>query len=222
LNIGDLFLHGYSVSKIDPQVADHLLAEINRQSYVVSQDYRDPEITAPMITAWDAETDREVVAVHNAPPALQKFWVEFGSCPSMRWFHENFGPFTQGSVIINKYRHGDGMGWHYDVPDSTMLQCLIYVGDVDFAENDGGCLEIGRCNVNNHGIPQKDSIIPLSTIPPTHGTVVTILNTNPTLLHRVTPLKAPKNRFTLVCRYGYLENTFTLKKWRVMKGLDQG
>ena len=220
MNIGDLFKKGYSIDVLDSVVADELLAEVRAQTYVVSQDYRDPELTAPMIADWDANTDREVIQVSNAPLTLQKLWRKFGESAHTLWFQQYFGQFSQGSVLINKYRDSDAMGWHYDVPDATVLQVLIYLGDSDYTEDDGGTLQIGKCRVNEVGLPERDSIIPVENVLPNHGKVVTILNTNPTLLHRVLPLKKPKSRYTLVCRYGYLENTFTLKKWRVMKGLE--
>lgn len=216
MNIGELFKKGYTISRIGPNRATHFLEEVKKQTFVVSQDYRDPEMSAPMITDWDAKVDGPVVKAHNAPFAFNWIWDVFGDS---EWFKSSFGKFTNGSVIVNKYRPGDGMGWHYDVPDATFLQTMIYLGDSDFIETDGGGLEIGRCRVTSNGLPIKDSIIPVETVLPNHGTVVTILNTAPTLLHRVLPLNSPKSRFTIVCRYGYIGNTFTMQKWRVMKGL---
>lgn len=220
MNVGDLFKRGFSVDHIEQERAVSILSELEKQTYVSSQDYRDPNLSAPMIADWDAINDREVIQVHNAPEPIRLVWELLGNSEQFRWFTDNFGKFSQGSVIVNKYRAGDAMGWHYDVPDSTLLQVLVYLGDADFTTEDGGELQVGKCVVNERGIPLKDSIIPLESVLPNLGTVVTILNTNPTLLHRVLPLKNPKNRFTLVCRYGYLENTFTVKKWRVMKGLE--
>jgi hypothetical protein len=221
VNIGTLFKRGFAIDLLPISQADALLSQVVAQNFVTSADYRDPGISSPLITDWDANTDREVIQVHNAPLHLQQAWRQLGESSMLSWFLNQFGPFSQGSVLVNKYIAGQAMGWHYDVPDATFLQVLVYLGDNDFVPEDGGALQLGKCRVNAAGNPDADSIIPIENVIPNHGTVVTILNTNPTLLHRVHPLQTPKNRYTLVCRYGYLENTFTVKKWRVLKGLDR-
>lgn len=144
------------------------------------------------------------------PPALSDFWEEFSS-DQLGWFNKTWGPFDHRYLLAHRYQTGQSLGFHHDLSDSTVLNCIGYLGDSDFTEEDGGYLEIAECDVDSEGLPKPKTVRTVRKILPNHGTVVVMDNTNPRLLHRVEPLKSSKNRFTLSCQFGYLRNILTKK-----------
>jgi len=207
--MNELFQRGYQEHCIQPLLADQLLKLVQSQDYVESQDYRS-DIKAPWITRWDAETESETIACNNAPPVFQSVWRAFAQ---PNWITRHFGPFTQGTVLVNRYQIGTGMRWHYDVPDASFIQVMIYLGDT-FSWSDGGYLKMGVCDVSDAG---PKAVTETARILPNHGTVVTLLNVGGNFAHAVEPLKTEKSRYTIVLRYGYLENTMTVKKYHAMR-----
>lgn len=215
----NLFRDGIALETIDRAWADEILDQVRKQPFVKSQDYGSQEGLAPMITQWDSEQDREVTQALNCPAYFQALWHRIKES-RFPWIQNTFGKFTQGSVLINKYPKGHEMRWHSDTLDGTYIQTLLYVTSSEFLEDDGGYLEVGRCSVTEHGVYDRlTPIQPVQTILPNHGVMVNILNTDPTLLHRVAKVQSTKERYTVVLRYGYLENTFTVKKWKTIKGI---
>lgn len=116
------------------------------------------------------------------------------------------GPFSSAHTILHRYHKSKAMNWHHDVFDRASVLILAYVNEHLFSEEDGGVLEIARCEVNAEGFPVGTPAV-VHRVLPNPNTVVVINNTDPTVLHRVTPMKTSKTRTVLSCQLGYSEIT---------------
>lgn len=144
------------------------------------------------------------------PQELSDFWDEFRD-RHFQWFTKTWGAFDHKYLLAHQYHSGQSLGFHHDLSDSTILNCIGYLGDSNYTEEDGGYLEIAECDVDSSGLPLPETVKPIRKIMPNHGTIVVMDNTNPRILHRVEPLRANKRRFTLSCQFGYLRNILTKK-----------
>jgi Rps23 Pro-64 3,4-dihydroxylase Tpa1-like proline 4-hydroxylase len=113
-----------------------------------------------------------------------------------------FGFFSTANIIIHKYVKSNAMNWHHDVFDRSVLLVLAYISEDLFTEEDGGLLEIGRCEVDSKGFPIAEPKT-VKTVLPNLGTVVLLNNTDPTLFHRVTPVQSEKTRLVVSCQLGF-------------------
>lgn len=217
---------GYTVTKIDRDIADELLSGIEAQSYVDEPDAYELDnpasvslakswegIRHPQAPDWDKKSP-----FNTGPDLFKEFWSEVAFSEYFEWFTQLYGNFTQQSVMVHKYMRNEGMGWHYDVPDATMALNILYLTRDTFTEEDGGYLGVGHCSVDSEGVPVADSVIEVERVLPNHGTLVTLNNMNPKILHRVQKLVAPKSRFSLVCQFGYIGNVLH-KERRVRNAL---
>jgi hypothetical protein len=114
------------------------------------------------------------------------------------------GVFSSRHIILHRYHKSKSMNWHHDVFDRSLILALAYLGDTCFTEDDGGVLEIAKCSVNAQGLPIGEPDI-IHRALPNPNTVVLINNTDPTILHRVTPMLTSKIRTVLSCQLGYAE-----------------
>jgi len=140
---------------------------------------------------------------NNYPEMFTEFWLDVEN--SMDWFTSIYGNFTHRYMLAHKYKLNHSLGWHHDLSDSTWFNNILYLGDSDFTKNDGGYLSISDCSIDDKGLP-KEIISILAEVLPNHGTLITIDNMNPRLLHKVHPMKCDKERFTLSCQFGYIDN----------------
>lgn len=118
----------------------------------------------------------------------------------------NLGAFSSSHIILHRYQKSKAMNWHHDVFDRAFILALAYLGDTLFTEEDGGVLEIARCSVNTEGLPIGTPQI-IHRVLPNPNTIILINNTDPTILHRVTPVQSSKIRTVLSCQFGYAEIT---------------
>lgn len=158
---------------------------------------------------WDKGVNgpsAEATPFQSYPDEFQSFWSELASSQYYSYFTNIYGEFTQRFMLAHKYEIGQGLGWHHDLTDSTWFNNILFLGDDDFTEEDGGFLGIADCRIDIDGFPMEGTIRNLRNVAPKHGTLVTMNNMHPRLLHRVEPLSRPKNRYTLSCQFGYIEN----------------
>lgn len=117
------------------------------------------------------------------------------------------GRFTSSHIILHRYRKTKAMNWHHDVFDRSIVLALAYLSEDTFSESDGGILEIGRCHVDEAGIPTGPPKV-VHRVLPNKNTIVLLNNTDPTLMHRVTPMLSDMTRIVLSCQLGYAEMVF--------------
>jgi len=217
----DLFYRqGFTSTFIEKNVADQLLQTMKAQSYVHEDDVYslDNQASVALSKSWNGVVhprcpDWDKKSPFNSPPSVFKdFWFEAARGPYFKFFTDVWGDFSQQTVMAHRYLRGDGMGWHYDVTDTTWLLNLIYLTDQEFLHEDGGYLGIGRCKITNEGIPMPETVETQAEFVPMHGLLVTIDNTNPKILHRVQKMVTEKERFVLVGQLGYIENTLNKEK----------
>jgi len=117
-----------------------------------------------------------------------------------------YGNFSTTHIMVHRYKKSNAMNWHHDVFDRSIVLALAYISDDSFTEIDGGVLEIGRCCVDSSGTPIGQPIVVSRHLPNT-GVIVLINNTDPTLLHRVTPVTTQKIRTVVSCQLGFSDMT---------------
>ena len=213
-NLNNFFRDGFTVTKIDIEQADNLLSFIKRDNYIDEEDVYtldNPSSMAleeswkgvihPKAPVWDKKSP-----FNSAPETFQEFWKNLSESDYFSWFPKLYGSFTHRTIMAHKYTKNDGMGWHYDVTDATLLLNILYLSEDVWELKDGGYLEIGHCNVNGKGIPLKNTVESKIKVLPNHGTLVTISNYNPSVLHKVEKIFSSKTRYALVCQLGYFNN----------------
>jgi hypothetical protein len=218
-DINGFFRRGFTVTEIEKEAADFYLAEVEKQPFVEGDHfYASENFGAPLISKWEST---HIVPSHNreAPSVFKKFWDDLSGHSYFEWFTKNFGPFSQGSPMINQYRKNDGMVWHTDSYDATFMTNILYLSRDNLSLEDGGYLSVGRCSLNEHGVVDKDTIIHYADILPNHGVLVTVNNIDHTTLHRVAPMAVSKQRISLLCHLGYAEQTLTRNRLKKVRGL---
>ena len=215
MDLKDFFKNGFYLRKIDPSACEALLRSVRSTQFIRSEDYRDVGYKPPLIANWD-DLNEPIVAAHNCNADLRSQWHSFRALLSP--LESLYGEFNTGSVLVNKFPSGHGMNWHSDTVDTTFVQMLIYLSADVFTHLDGGYLQVSQGRVDNAGVVDKNTLGGSTDILPNNGTVVVMNNLVPTMVHRVEPLVAEKERLTVVFRYGYLANTLTRRRLQIMKG----
>jgi Rps23 Pro-64 3,4-dihydroxylase Tpa1-like proline 4-hydroxylase len=141
------------------------------------------------------------------------------------WFEQNslglqscLGVFDYFICTINKFNNNQGMMWHNDHIDGTCLTTLIYLSEISWKDEYGGCLELGFIDDAKHLIeprlsPEKYPLVKKThRIVPKHGTTVTINNLSLPFCHRVTPMLVDSTRYTLMFHAGYWNNTVNARR----------
>lgn len=214
LNLDLFYSQGFTATLIDRDIANGLLWELQKQKYTQEDDLYtlDNESSVALADSWKGivhpqcpEWDKKS-PFNSAPAPFKDFWFDVAK-NYFKFFTNIWGDFTQQTVMAHRYVKGDGMGWHYDVRDTTWFLNLLYLTEQEFTKEDGGYLGIGRCKVDHNGVPKTSEVQTLAEFVPVHGLLVTIDNTNPKILHRVEKMVSEKERFVLVGQFGYIENT---------------
>jgi len=221
-DINKFFKDGYTVTKIDSNIADYFLEVVKNQTYVEGDGYyASAGYGAPLISKWESSY---VVPSYNeeAPKIFKDFWNDLSTSPYFEWFTKNFGDFSQGSPMINKYLKNSGMVWHSDSYDSTFMTNILYLTSENFVESDGGYLGVGKCQLNNDGFLDENTITEIEKILPNHGVMVTVNNIDLTTLHRVEELHNKKERYSLLCHLGYVDQTLTHTRLKQIRGIERG
>jgi hypothetical protein len=219
MDLRSFFQNGYSVSKIDRSVADAALEAIPRQNF----HYPDQVLTEKEHPVYYKETGlfycectttgtatNPPLAARGINPADIKFfnrlWESVAMSADYRWFRECFGPISRFSKQFHNFNKNDYLKFHFDYKDAVPIISILYVGDDDFTEADGGYLEVGRCEVTEDFEIVHESIQKTGLILPNHGTLVTINNLTPYFVHSVAKLISQKTRYSVICQFGYKEN----------------
>jgi hypothetical protein len=184
-----------------------LIAEVFKKGFVVFK--KDTSHLLPVVEGLSISLESGLYGTDLTQrflldPTTQPLTVLGVSDPTVDLFFESFGYFSSKHIIFHKYHQTKAMGWHHDVFDRSLLLALVYLGTEDFEFSDGGVLELARCCVDKNGMPVSEPEV-FERILPNPDTVVFINNTDPTLLHRVTPLIVPKTRMVLSGQLGIAE-----------------
>lgn len=203
-NLDKFFKYGFTTTKVDLDSCNVLLKLIRLEKFLQeSGRYGSDNLSFRVFPEYEQHPR---VSTAFETDLIENFWETVAAHEYFSFFRNNYGPFTKVFPMALRYKHRDGMAWHFDVFDSSHLLNILYVTEDHFAVRDGGALEVAKVMVSNDGCPYPDSVTRIGAIPPNHGTLVTIDNTNPTILHSVTKLDCNKERYALSCQFGYLEN----------------
>jgi hypothetical protein len=215
ININHFFNYGYSVSQIPVELADALLETVRKQNYSVCDGTYKSNLEAPLLASWNSELLPKTSNIGETPPILESLQAILKEMGFLNWFEINFGVFSQFSVMVNKFSKNNGMIWHNDHLDSTFLSVLIYLSKDIFEENDGGYLELGRIYNTDYVMdarPPSEEVSLLRSVLPNHGTIVLLNNTQITSVHRVEKMISDKERYTILCHFGYWQNIVHKKR----------
>lgn len=215
MSLRNFFRNGFYIERLDRGVCDSLLSVARSTHYIKTEDYRDVGYKPPLIAEWD-DLSEPIIAAHNCDNRLRVYWDTFRVFLSP--LEALYGAFDTGSALINNFPSGHGMNWHSDTVDTTFIQMLVYLSGDTFTKEDGGYLQVSQGKVNSEGVIDRNGLEPVAEIMPNNGTVVVMNNLMPTMVHRVEPLSAQKERITIVFRYGFMTNTLTRKRLQIMKG----
>lgn len=202
MNQSTFFYQGFSVSTLDKPEADFLLNEVQRLPFTYESGKYGTDGLSSSAFPEDGANPQTCLRVSDN---IREFWRKRTQRVN---FFKGMGDFSFQNCIAHTYSTGESMNWHYDLFDRTALLNILYLTTDKFTESDGGYLTIGRCNVDQNGKPLPDTVQPVEVVLPNHGTLVTINNFDPTVVHSVAKLHCQKLRLTLSCQMGYLEHTW--------------
>jgi hypothetical protein len=197
------FNQGFVINHIDLKKADSLLEVLKRQVFNShSGVYQNNH--PPQVVSWSYHENQ-------TPPSIFEFWSELAKSSFFDLFTLNYGDFSQLKMSAHKYLKNQTLLWHQDFHEALPINNVLYLADAPVKEEDGGLLEVGKWRVDRNGWGQQKEVSKIATVLPSHGTLVTMFNMNPTIVHAVTPMKGDYGRYSLICRMGYRENSETSK-----------
>jgi hypothetical protein len=187
MDLNSFFKLGFCVTQINKIDADRMLEETKKLNFIYetkSEGY---------------VKNQTCLNIHNQK--IESFWQ---NCLNSTHF---FGNFSFKNIIAHRYKIGEAMEPHNDVLSRAFILNILYLTEHTFTQEDGGELIISQCNILPNA---KISSIPrmVTKILPNHGTLVTINNLNPCILHEVSLVKSDKIRIALSCQAGFLENIY--------------
>jgi len=212
-NTSMFFKKGFCTAKVEEGMSDYLLKLLRSQPLVEGDGvYQSEHFRAPLISKFESQ---KIIPSENprTPIELIDF---FDTVKKDKFFHpirDFLGNFTQGCPMINHYRQGDGMVWHTDSLDATIMTCCLYLTKDVFELKDGGWLGVGK--------QTDEELVIFDRILPNHGVLVIINNLDPTNLHRVDPVLSNKERNTLLFHLGYVEHTLTKKRLKEVRDVTE-
>jgi hypothetical protein len=190
MDINLFFKFGYCVEQINKSDADLLLKEAKKLNY-----------------SYEEKSEgylRNQTSLNFYNRAIDYYWDKQLNSYT---FFKLFGKFSFKNIIAHRYEKGEAMETHHDVLDRSFILSILYLTDETFCPEDGGELVISRCEILNDGKIKSPAKI-LKKISPNHGTLVTINNLNPCILHEVYTVKSEKTRIALSCQTGFLEHLY--------------
>lgn len=198
MQLNELFRDGFFVSSIELAIADKLLAEAKADVFVPDKE------GSPDIAEWEADNP----SLNNrVPPAYLGPMEQLGLSDATKHIRTHMGDWSRTNCMLQRGKRGDSMGWHHDTYDPMHLICMLYLSDDVWTPEDGGMLQLGEGDVDQHGfLCDPHSVAIRASVPPNHGTLVWAINTNPRFVHRVTEILSDKVRYTLVGQFGFREN----------------
>lgn len=223
-DLNHFFKYGYTVTQLSPALADYMLRLIEAEKFKhVDQEeiyvtYRriasyHPEIAKRYPEMW-TENDVHVQAFDKIKwkDVYTHFWNDVLQQEYFSWFKSSFGVFSSFGMLAHKFNAGEELGWHRDLIEATYFGNILYLGDDDYTKDDGGYLRVGRVKLDDKNSPRLDTLEVLGEILPNHGTLVTVTNLDPCILHDVVKLQTDKRRYTHGCRFGFIENRVSKKE----------
>lgn len=198
MQLNELFRDGFFVSSIELDVADRLLAEAKSDRFLEDRP------GSPDIAEWESDNPSEN---HLVPPVYLAFMEQLGLGPATQHIRSHMGDWSRTNCMLQRGKKGDSMVWHHDSYDPMQLICMVYLSDDVWLPEDGGMLQLGEGDVDEHGfLRDPESVSIKASVTPNHGTLVWAINTNPRWVHRVTKITSAKTRYTMVGQFGYREN----------------
>ncbi|HBO7921546.1 2OG-Fe(II) oxygenase [Pseudomonas aeruginosa] len=198
MHLNQLFRDGFFVSSIDRITADRLLGEIKADTFVEDRP------GSPDIAAWEVDNPSQN---HNIPPVYLSFMEQLGLSEATQHLRSHMGDWSRTNCMLQRGKKGDSMVWHHDSYDPMHLICLLYLSEDIWHPEDGGMLQLGEGDIDEHGfLVDPESVSIKASVSPNHGTLVWAINTNPRWVHRVTEIASEKTRYTMVGQFGYREN----------------
>ena len=236
INLNEFFNQGYTVSSINLDLADILLQKVKRQYFkypsVLSETehpvYRTDTnlFYCECVTSFTLPEGENVSSPQMGMEFLEEdkkffndFWKDLEKESYFRSLTNSTGTFSQLSKQIMHYNKNDGLSWHYDFKDASFMINMIYLTDEVFTEEDGSYLEFGVCYYKENEDIKKENVTTIGKIIPKHGLIVTANNMNPNFVHRVPFLKTNKQRYSLICQFGYSTNvlySLKAKNWNIV------
>jgi Rps23 Pro-64 3,4-dihydroxylase Tpa1-like proline 4-hydroxylase len=207
--LNNFFSKGFCLGEPLPALLFHRYNAMIKATNFVREE-GDDSLTAD----WESDLPSEN---ENIPqPYLDLMKIVMNQSAIAQWFQIRYGDFSRINVMLQKSAPGHQMDWHFDGMDPMDLVCLIYFTESEWKAEQGGQLLVGEGDCNEYGlIDDQDGVRVIDAISPGPGKVVWTLNTNPRMVHKVTPVTTDKSRIVLIGQFGYQENAqkTRVKEW---------
>ena len=156
---------------------------------------------------WDCPFEKK-----NNPPLIYKKLInEFLKTSEMKQYQEVHGKFTFKKIMLHRTPKRYVSLFHGHIYDECDLHVLFHFTREDRIYEDGGLIEIAQVIDKENVImnskdfyinPPKKHLVTFSSI--SNNNIVTIINNkNPYFRHQVTEVLTTKERYTLMCAFGY-------------------
>lgn len=202
-NIQEFYEHGVTSTVIQRTIADRLL-EVVRQQRFLAESQKKP--TNPLLPDWDTAFSSKT-SDNIVPDEFRDFWQHMAEHPYFSYHQLIWGDFSKLNVMAHKYVRGCELKPHQDVHEGMHITNILYLTGDKFNLDDGGYLHCGKWRLDKNGWGEPETVRNTVKILPQHGTLVTICNMVPTFCHSVPTVNTDKERFSLICRMGYKENS---------------
>jgi hypothetical protein len=203
-DIQHYFEKGFTVNFLKEEESERLLEIIRQEKF--NQESQLIE-TNPLIPIWDTGYSNKT-SDNIVPSEFLNFWKKLAQEPYFDYFNLIYGDFSQFNVMLHKYEKDTGLNWHQDVHEGVHITNVLYLTDEkNWDLTWGGNLELGKWILDERGWGVIPSVVKTGEVLPNHGVLVSICNVVPLFCHKVNFLKQEKERYSLICRFGYKENT---------------
>lgn len=202
ISVEDVFEKGYCTTQLSPSIANMLLKQLKRETFVeIQPDAEGLDISGEKYYKGRFMAARSLLRPNDLRPIYKLFSEEFN-----KWAHEIMKQYESAEKFnLAAYCGTENyeMEIHTDVGDRSIFDVIAFLGHDFETENDGGVLEVYRMPIGVDYDTYRDCI---GKVIPKHGTVVVLNNLNPTLSHLVTPVKKPSaRRYQLIGNYGMID-----------------
>lgn len=200
-NLTQYFLEGWTACSFDKGDVDPILERVRKETFLPAESHK--------YASWDKSKGTIDRAGHfsEVPEYLRDAAADVALSGYFQWFTRIYGNFTQRTVFLNKWEKGSKLDWFLRPSLGVFIHNILVLAPDMFTDQNGGDLVLGMCDSSEDGSPIKGTELDLSSIVPSHGTMISLYSMNPNVLFRINQLKTDKELYTVHFCFGYVENT---------------
>lgn len=193
----ELFTKGYLITQYDIEKSDKILRQMESESWLSLKSEHD-------VGDNYKNVKNRSISVRSILQPLQRTEADDTFIKDICDYAKPIFDLYEGydTHLLPSFCAGEGyeMTMHSDIYDRSIISVVAYFGNAIMEEKDGGYLSIAK--------RQSDgTYAQLERIKPSHGKIVLLCNSNPTIQHSVEKMNATgKNRYCYIGSFGTAEN----------------